>query len=442
MAAMAPRFPPEVWHIVCSYLDASSDIVSFRRACQAFADMGQPFALPSVVLYIHQGDFDNMRAVANHPVRSKYVHALEFVPHTFPEPSLTLERFIHIYSHLQHIPYEVLISGPLPSSDTELQQNCTRYKEAVRQQAEILNNHHDIAFLAEVIPKLIGLRRILVSNCSWRREGREGANTPFTETVPKGFQPWDNLRPSGYRGAKAVLSALETCNSKLEALEIGTVSWRIIDALPSPDRLSSLTSLTLALDTVDDRSRIPNAETLYTSTEVPKCRKLFELGGFRDFLAGLPNLEALGVEFTYSNELPMLQYPAGLDDIIKPGHHWPKLRALNLGNIDMETEGLMGFLELHKDMLLRLELHDIRITTSWLKLLPDIHTLLSLKQASVWGDLYGVQAVTEDGEEMGEHWDLGDPSWSDDDPFSHKLGLYLVEGGTCPLKHANMSNTI
>ncbi|KAK0723514.1 hypothetical protein B0T26DRAFT_262432 [Lasiosphaeria miniovina] len=251
-------------------------------------------------------------------------------------------------------------------------------------------------------------------------------------------RPFTYLQPSGYRAMAAVVDGLKGCESKLSSFEGGTFSWKFVEQLPPPDLFSSLTNIAFDFEV---HELDPDSDFYVPDPGIPECRALMARGGLRDFLAGLPCLESLSISFVLNADTMDIDYPARLEDIIKAGHHWPRLRSLSLGDIEVKTQELIDTLTLHQDTLRRLELHDIRLSTSWLTFLPNVSELLELDEASIWGDIYGARQFAL-GLVWVEHWDMGEPHLWPDDSFRTDLGAYLANGGTCPLNHNNQGRRL
>ncbi|KAK3312525.1 hypothetical protein B0H66DRAFT_596060 [Apodospora peruviana] len=330
-----PRLPPEIWNHVCFFL-GRSDLISFRCACKAFADIGIPFALPKIVVYLHQSDFEHLRAIADHPVKAKYVKSITYIPHTLRSPKPSFPSYLESYKHNVSADHWL---DDLPPESAHRQTSILT-SSAYLQQEDILSNDLDFAMFADTLPRFTGLEYVKVSNEYLEREA-------------------------------------------------SNISWKFIEQLPLLNIFSNLTSIALNFDTaVEDGS--PERER--SATDVAECREVLQGGPLREFLAALPNLKILSI-----------------GSHIQPGHKWPKLVLLRLYTMEITKKGWLDVLDLHKDTLAVVELHDIKLEESWLVLLPEMGELLDLDGALISGALHG---RNEEGEEEQAYWSLGMPGMS------------------------------
>ncbi|KAK3312186.1 hypothetical protein B0H66DRAFT_644465 [Apodospora peruviana] len=212
--------PPELWESICSHLQHSThDLVKFRCACRVFANVGLRFALAELTIFCHQDDFARLREIAGDPQRAKLVRSITYIP------------FMSMGIGRGYIPPLGWRWPPMPS-DTELQHMHSRFCEAVLQGRKIVDQILDIAFFAEVLPKLPGLQDIWLRNSS--NFGDEIDHIYFKRAWFVRKSPYDDtgyaLRRdrwyhpgSGHRGIAALMAGLAQCKPSQPKLRCGSL---------------------------------------------------------------------------------------------------------------------------------------------------------------------------------------------------------------------------
>ncbi|KXX76632.1 hypothetical protein MMYC01_203855 [Madurella mycetomatis] len=271
--------PPELWTKICSFLDFT-DLANFR---------------------LNPRDFDQLRALANDPVKVKCVRSLIYKALVSPEEML----------------------GYLD------------YMKARQEQKTILNNELDFELFADVLPKFTGLAKFVISCHGWLR--------PAFRRIPGA--PWNALR---------LILEIET---RLKVLRAGVLSWECLRNLPQTrPRLDLFTNLVEADPYFSFMAY--GTHTKHYAKDLG-CRRICETDALSYFLAALPRLETLAINF--SSDSVRADARMWLTDIITTGHRWPHLVSLRLGGISLAQESLASMLVLHKDTLRRLELFGVTL---------------------------------------------------------------------------------
>ncbi|KAK9422811.1 hypothetical protein SUNI508_00674 [Seiridium unicorne] len=397
---------PEILHVVCSFLDIEN-VLRFRLVGKVFADIGAAYMLPEVSFYMFDGDFQRLRAIADHPIISKHVRSLTYFAEVMDNEKIPFSAFVrdNHRSGMDSI-QSFLKGGPAtePLTALQLQKAYKDYEAVMKAQQEIIDNHTDVTCLKEVIPKFTSLRQATMSSghefYEGLREVHKVRGSPF-EFSP--LWPGSDLEPEGKRHLNGLIAALMGSDCHLESFRAGVVDWKFFKNFTRvPDSLAEKLKFLKRIEIHID------ADPKENMSSIARCRKAMQEGILRKLLKPLQRLEALHVTL-YPVEWADEEWPASLDDIIAPGHQWPHLEEVGIGGFITTRHDLIKFLELHKNTLKKLCLRDVGIgATSWWKLLPDIRNKLNLEDVCICGDIVG---NSEDDSQVvpNEYWDLSTP---------------------------------
>ncbi|EON97707.1 hypothetical protein UCRPA7_6997 [Phaeoacremonium minimum UCRPA7] len=432
-------FPPEVWHCVCSHLTAH-EARQVRLVCRLINKIALCHSFPKITFYLHQEDLAFLQKIANSPILARNVKQLTYISNLM-NTDMILDDFVQARRQAEKMDKEyammrktLYVSKRLTKSELAV---CyyKNYIPTVNQQEEALAKFLDFECLAKALPSFKSLEEVTMSGGITYCAGRD-TKTPFANCL---VELSKHLKPDGCRHLEALIHGLQGLDHKLQRLNAGVISWEFFDRNPIEFKqllnvCCNLSSLKLEIDTglIDtghDDDRI-------LGSEVPDCRVVMKKGLLRYFLAALPRLQVLSILFTFRNEKFDL-YPAGLEDVLDPGHKWVDLKELNLQNIECTRQELMATLTLHKDTLRTLSLNSISLkNTSWLKLLPDLRNNLDLEEAMV-DEIFGGSELYHG---VPEYWSLSGPrSDPAEDDLRYELVRYLVKStDELPLSHSNM----
>lgn len=82
--------PTEILDRICSVIHTNTDVKSFKLVSRRFDAIASRFILKSVHVSLLPESFDNLAAMSNHPVLSRYVRGLWF----FPNRSVSLPSLL------------------------------------------------------------------------------------------------------------------------------------------------------------------------------------------------------------------------------------------------------------------------------------------------------------------------------------------------------------
>lgn len=398
--------PLEILHHICSFLPRNS-LCPFRLVCSTFSDMGARFLFRQLTFYLHPNDLHTLRQIAKrYPI---YVRSLVYMSKTLVSGFTTYEEGGEL--HLQ--------TGRNSRFSPDI--GYVRYVEAANAHRNCINNNDDYILLGEILASLPHLQSITVSGDGYffKRQRRDYAS-PFDDLLDllSGEET-----PRGARQLGAVLSALPMAVASLETFHAGKIGWSVIeqnlDVLRTPPQsLHRLKHLELAFDTGSD-----NTEWPAWGFDSHACKATLQSGVLREFLRGLPDLEVLSLDFTYTHRDGT--YAASVDDLIPLDHTWKHLRSLALREIEGGQQDFSSVLERHKDTPRELCLSDVKLsTTSLPTLLDQIREDLKLDFICVCGKTLGL--VDDRGQSI---WSIPRPG---DDALWHLLNAYCCIGGGLP----------
>jgi len=455
--------PPEIIHYIFELLKIE-DVRRLRRVSRQLGAIGACHALPELVFYLHQGDLNVLRTIARHPVYPTYVRSLIYGTDVLENEQLHFKDFTPdcrkilreaAREHRDHDPKKCALARAPPPTIEDIKEKYRLYKRVLQQQHEVLDTRFDFEVLKEVIPKLPNLQEIIVSSdYEYRDSPVRGFKTPFDElaTEPR----LDGILGSeGVRHLEALLEGVYAAYNDggmrgLKALRAGLIHFSFFDGphqilLQMPDLLAHLTSFELLI--------LPESDIVNRGGELEyeNCQALMRTGVIRNLVRRMPNLETLSIAFDDHTSGDELLFPASLRDLVPLKHTWPNLEKFRLENVETDRDELTAFLVLHKESLMNLHLHAVRLkTTSWRKLLPQLKVELDthlMDEVLISGVVFGqsedppghglAPGMMDDGE---EEWFLGD----DNDP-EETLALAVEDyfmsptKMKCPLTRSNMN---
>src|SRR3569833_2335652 len=449
LVACLREVPPEIWHGICSCLDSRA-VGVIRLVCRAFRDIGDCHAFRTLVVIPELDDLRFILGLLRKPSIAKNVKSLiyqaDYVYSPRDAPGVIYEEWrAREQQELMRSPF----SRQSPSFEAEIWRHYLEYVEAEKKSIRMLKWDLDRVFLRRIIANLPALSRVAL-RCGiygsihsedpamlTRRKGKKSCTSWPRRVAVDGFHGQLGRREFGF-----LSQALEgaACTRDLRALQLGLFSHTNFDSPSSLLKLAkSLTSLSILEMVVDPRYHRGDYDDFVEFEEIwTECRETIAKGVLSQFLALLGGLEVIILWFSinrFYHEVPEDDgslFPACLNDILAPGHHWPNLATLDLNNVECTRQDLLGVLLLHRATLRSLRLRNMSLRdTSWLLLLPEIPANLQLEDAEVSGDLFG---TSERHPHSREHWAFWDSEEPREENQQHPLvGKYLVEGGVCPL---------
>lgn len=248
--------------------------------------------------------------------------------------------------------------------------------------------------VAEAMKHFPLLREItMATQCCTR-----GGTSRLRNTFDQGFctyyvtdDPRDTkAQPLGLRQMRSLLLGAYHAGLKVETLECGVVSWRILKQDDETfahmrDSVSNVKNLTLEFAT-----GLPEYENEWTELEIESCSSYLEAGRLRDFVTAAPNLECLQIGFQFNEPT----WPTRLQYIVGE-HHWPSLKSVDFKMIGTSENDLVSFCSRHASTLKSLHLTCIGLVEGgWFSAFDRMRKVLTLDKMVVSGRLEGL------GEEM------------------------------------------
>lgn len=429
------ELPPEILHTACSFLD-EKDARILRLTCKRIGVVADCYAFQRLVFYLHAGDFDMLRYFASHDVFSKNVKSLIYTTDLLPERRLSLRKFVArlqlddrwyktVYSRgSQETKGTRPLERPQQTGDS-VKKAYDKYVEVHQRQSEILANGEDFAVLKDVVPKFTGLREIIVSSRNYFREFT-WVRTPFDALC---LRANDELEPQACRHIGSLLLPLVGLGPKIQSLCLTQVDWSFARQLEDPSRLTQMVEICRNIT----RFHI-NMDTGCSMSDeggmfVAECRDTIRKGHLRLLLEAMPNLESLGVVFSYMNEATGL-YPAQLKDLVSETTHWPHLMDVKFDVLEASRQDLICFISLHSSTLRTIELRDVRlIKSSWRIFLPQLQELaeeMFLDDILLAGHVQGESEEDIPTERREERFDFGDPDDAESECLSDDITDYIL----------------
>ncbi|RYP58031.1 hypothetical protein DL769_009145 [Monosporascus sp. CRB-8-3] len=455
MKTITEHLPPEVLHLICSYL-SPSEARRIRFCCKALADVGAAYGFEEIAFYLWKADFDKLRAVARHPTISRHVKTLIYMAANLNEQPISLEEYIEYTTrgaYRQNVErcnpnwlpdtvpkVESCDLHQVPLSVEEVQENYRHYVMAIEEQRQMLSTGEDFDVLREVFSRLPSLRSVVMENdSSFFPEFYREEKSPFNVFFDYSMQP---LEPEGVRQMDAIMHGLAGSGIHLEVLTAGYLHLSLIDKCFFDKILAhcgGLKSINLMFSTADTDVTIHEDDTKY----IAMARPLTAKGVIASFLSAMPQLNSFSIGFqtSLSNRL---FYPAAFRDIVRPGFKWHHLRKVHLVAIKSDRQEMLDFFQLHRDTLRSVYLRDIRLVkTSWTRLLRQMKEILRLDDIRLCSWLHGKVEDKNDYERPArgetrakfENWWLGDPEIDRNRCLSEDLTDWFLGDRPYPLTH-------
>ena len=411
------KLPAEIIHMICLYLKPT-ELASLRLVSRLFGSIGLQYMVPEVHLILARYSFEQLEAIAAHPIASKHVISFFFEADRLSERSRAGWRQCVVdpgnvarFDASGRLCYEASHGGfwiDKGRRDLILNHHYTEnvMAHAYEEYVELLRFqrwHPDATEMAEVMrhfPRLNELR-LTINDCWQSRTSRlrklfQPALTTFFETDA---MPATRLAPLGVEQMRSLLLGAYHAGLKVETLQCGLVDWRILDqeretfALMK-DSVSNVKNLRLDFNAGDE-------ETYGNPSYLPsRPQDLRERLG--DFVTAASKLEHLQIGFQ-SNRSAL---PASLENIVRE-HHWPSLKSINLTMIGTFEDDLVSFCSRHASTLKSVHLTSVMIwkrqgEAGWYAALDRIRKVLTLDTIVLEG-LLG--SATEDPDFDEDPWE-------------------------------------
>ena len=417
------KLPAELVHLICAYLKPT-ELASLRQVSRIAAPISLQYMVPEVHLILAKDSFEQLQALAAHPIASKYVTSFFFeadklsaLPRSTWESYVlgpqfvaqaedlrrrdrpchpTSERSLRVYHRERN---KLMFDTPRHHyTEEELDDAFMKYSEILHFQQNRREACAQARKIAEAMKQFPHLRKIVLSNDDSIRQStlklRETLNEPSFCHVHEADNPRDNpSEPIGLQQMRSLLLGAHHAGLTIEDLHCGAVSWRILqqDAKTFAKMMNSVSNVknlklefTTGVDSVaewDPRNKL----------DIEKCYSYLKKGRLRDLVTAAPNLEHLKLGFQYSEPV----WPTHLNHIFG-SHHWPNLQTVRLKSIGTSEDHLVDFCALHASSLKTLQLHTVGLLEgSWIPVFSRMRKVLALEVMLVTGWLESPSEVMD-----------------------------------------------
>ena len=371
------KLPAEIIHMICVYL-RPTELASLRLVSRLVGPISLQYMVPEVHLVLAKDSFEQLKAIAAHPIASKYVTSFFFEADRFSEWSRGRWEYFAIIpeyvAQLEELGMQgqscqyasdgsLWISGRGFSKlksisrhhSTEKQTACAyeKYVELLRFQ----QMHPDVMDMAEAMKHFPHLNelKITISDCGQNRtlRLRKLFQPALTNSYETSATPSTRLEPLGLQQMRSLLLGAYSAGLKVEALQCGLVDWRTLDQSDwtfarMRDSVSNVRNLRLDFDT---GGYVDYGSPWWS----PSCPQVLErrLG---DFVTAASKLEHLHISFQSDHP----EWPARLENMVGE-HHWPSLKSINLKLMGTTEDELVSFCSRHASTLKSVHLTNIGI---------------------------------------------------------------------------------
>lgn len=400
--------------MICVYLKPT-ELANLRLVSRLAAPISLQYMVPEVHLILAKDSFEQLKTLAEHPIASKYVTSFFFEADKLEVRSRPRwERLVagpqyvaeveemrmrgHPCHHatersLRTFKRELCKLGTAPRhhyTGEQMDHAFRKYSDFVHFQQDQHEADAQENEVAEAMKHFPLLREItMATQCCTR-----GGTSRLRNTFDQGFctyyvtdDPRDTkAQPLGLRQMRSLLLGAYHAGLKVETLECGVVSWRILKQDDETfahmrDSVSNVKNLTLEFAT-----GLPEYENEWTELEIESCSSYLEAGRLRDFVTAAPNLECLQIGFQFNEPT----WPTRLQYIVGE-HHWPFLRTVKLKMIGASEDDLVSFCARHARTLKSLHLTSIGLLEGdWFSAFNRMRKILTLETMVVGGRLEGL----------------------------------------------------
>ena len=362
--------------MICVYL-RPTELANLRLASRLVGPISLQYMVPEVHLILAKDSFEQLKAIAAHPIASKYVTSFFFEADRFSEMSrgrweqcVVSPEYVAQLEELSMLgqSYQYASDGSLwiPGRRSSKLESTPRHhyteKEIARayeKYVELLRfqkKHPDVMEMAEAMKHFPHLNelKMIISDCGQNRTSRlrKLFQPALTNSYETSATPSKRLEPLGDQQMRSLLLGAYYAGLEIETLQCGLVDWR---AFNQPDWtfvcmidsvLSNVKNLRLDIDTGGDSD-------YGNPWWIPSCDQ--DLGRrLGDFVAGAFKLEHLHISFQTDDP----EWPARLENIVRE-HHWPSLKSINLEYMGTTEDDLVSFCSRHASTLKSIHLTDV-----------------------------------------------------------------------------------
>ena len=412
------KLPAEIIHMICLYL-RPTELANLRLASRLVGPISLQYMVPEVHLVLAKDSFEQLKAIAAHPIASKYVTSFFFEADRFSEKSRGhWEQSVVSPEYVAHL--EVLdmqgqscrrasdgnlwIYGRGLDSTPRHHYTEEEMAHAYEEYFELLRFqrwHPDVTEMAEIMKRFPCLNdlRLTINDCRQSRTSRlrKLFQPALTSNYETDATPSTRVEPLGLQQMRSLLLGAYYAGLKVETLECGLVDWRILDQASETfarmkDSVSNVKKLRLYFDTGDD---VDYGNPWW----FPGCPLDLErrLG---DFVTAASKLEHLQIGFECDEPV----WPTCLENMVGE-HHWPSLKSINLKLIRTTEDELVSFCSRHASTLKSVHLTNIGILEGdWYGALDRMRKILTLDTIVLEGIFESPTEDLNSQEDAEGHW--------------------------------------
>ena len=370
--------------------------------------------VPEVHLILAEDSFEQLKALAEHPIASKYVTSFFFEANKLqvasregweqlvlgPEESAQFEEFrMHGDPSLDAIrrTFPIFRRGILKLtspchrySKQQLEHAFGKYSNFIHFQQDSTQVDIQEKEVAEAMKRFPNLKELTMATHwflrSWTSRRMKRTFEPaFTTCYETDDHRKDQSESLGIQQMRSLLLGAYHAGLKVETLHCGLVSWRVLQQDTETlahmrESLSNVKSLRLEFT-----NGVKSYDSLETEIRIEKCSSWLRQGRLRYFVTAAPNLEHLQISFPIS---VTNDWPCRLEDIVGE-HHWPSLKTVKFQMIKTSEDELVSFCSRHSRSLKSLHLTDIGIRNgTWFSSFTRMRKVLTLDKIAVAGSLW------------------------------------------------------
>ena len=374
--------PAELLHMICVYLKPT-ELANLRLVSRSIGPISLQYMVPEAHLINAKDSFEQLKALAEHPIASKYVTSFLFEADKLgilsrkhwekivaaPQYVAQVEEF-HRRGHPCHHASERSLRTF--KRDLCKMKGLPRHRFTEEQMDHAYEQYRDfIHFQHDPDQRALREKEIVDAMKHFPRLKKITMETYFcgrnwTSKLKKTFESafcyqTDAQRdyqsePLGVQQMRSLLLGAHHAGSKIETLQCGLISWRVFeqDTETFTRMKASISNVkSLALDFAIGSTDLHDP---WTNLELGDCSSCLRAGRLRDFVAAAPGLETLQLSFQLSEP----NFPAHLKYVVGE-HRWPALRAVSFDMIATSEDDLVAFCSRHASSL-----KSLHLTTIWL----------------------------------------------------------------------------
>ncbi len=387
------NLPSELLYMVCTHLKPT-EVANLRLASKVIAPIGLQFLVPEVHLVIAEDSFQQLAAIARHPVISKYVTSLyyeadileilneeeweqdvrspDYIKRLREGPRYMLRSHRGDVAHARDVPRHHYTKQQLKEAFRKYQGFCQyqgRGDQFDRKVASAMRNFPN-------------LKELIMSAQVWQHsQAFENTFAPgYCNTCREDVGDW----PIGLVQMRSLLLGAYRADLKIERLSCTQVNWRILTlknkAFEDMKRsVRHLRELSITFST-----GLEEEEDEWGFLQIEKCDVYLQQSGrLKEFVTSAPDLENLEICFE-SNE-PI--YPTAFQHVVGD-FYWPALKVVKFEMIGATQDHLIGFFERHASTLKDLCMGNIFLSSGrWWSVFERMRLVLKLDCVDLSGAL-------------------------------------------------------